>query len=183
MTDAPAGTGQEPTTTSDSKPWKIATAIFAVLALGLGVWAVSLNSDLSDTENAGSTQIQTLEQEVATLEAENAELQAGAEELAAATAKTTEQRDNARAKLATTKEDLGVTSEQLAVSEQQVAEATSAAESASGAAATAQAQADNASLCAKGALGAWDVFLSSGDVDAAAEALETVAPACKAAGL
>jgi uncharacterized protein HemX len=62
--------------------WKVLTALFAAAAVGLGIWAFTLNSDAQSSEDAATGEIATLQAEnatlteqVATLEATNATLE------------------------------------------------------------------------------------------------------------
>ncbi len=166
---------EEQAPASAARPWQIATAILAVLAVALGAWALSLNADLDDTTDAGTAEIQALNTEIQDLKDE-------VEELTAATEKVTLQREKVRDKLGDAKAALAVTADQLAVTEQQVAAAAQAAKDASSAAATAQGQAQSARLCAKGAVQALDLLVAD-DAERAAAVIETVTPACEAAGV
>ncbi len=181
-----------PESSSDpARTWKIVTALLAVVAIGLGIWAVVLNNDLKSTEDDASSQIASLEAANQELSDEVASLKVDVEEAQTETEVVTKA---AKTALNEAVEALGVAAEGLVVQDAAIAEATKALDDAnaalteaSGELATTEAQrdqalalAENAQLCAAGSLNAVEL-IADGDIDGATAALEQVAPSCKAA--
>lgn len=168
----------EPPTPSESAPsgkqrptlWIVLTGLFAAAAIGLGIWAGTLQADINDKDDQiaalqqtvsenqreataadeeAAAKIAALEQQVADLEATVANQQQAAEGSAAETEQALKE---AQAQVDAANEELGATSETLATTQAEldqlkktsdaaIADAEAAAAEAQGAAADAEARA------------------------------------------
>lgn len=194
----PGTAGDDQRQESSSTVWKVLTAVFAVAAVGLGIWAFTLNNDAQAGEDQASSALATLEADneelaaqVATLEEEKSTLE---DEKATLEEQVGQQSSEAQQAIDDAVAGLGIPAGALQVTDQQVSDAVAALDAATGALATvegdvetAQAQRDQAAalaetaqLCAGGSANATSL-LGDGDVDGAAASLNTVAPACQAA--
>ena len=173
-------------TTDKKRPivWMIIAGIAVVAAIGLGVWAVNVHSDLE--EQTAATQA--------------AEAQAAAQAEAAAAAAAEIEKINADNEVyVVSNEDVAQAESEVAAAEEAVAQANAAAVEASSAVSAAQdeasklraeleqaraerdlarAERQQARVCARGSLGALSA-LGKGDADGSSE-LETVSSACAA---
>ena len=174
-------------TTGKKRPvlWMVVTGIAVLAAIGLGIWAVNVHSDLE-------------EQTAAT---EAAEAQAAAQAEAAAAAAAEIEKINADNEVyVVSNEDVAQVESDVAAAEEAVAQANAAAAEASSAVSAAQDEAatlraeleqaraerdlaraereQQARVCARGSLGALSA-LGTGDAEGSSE-LETVSSACAA---
>ena len=171
--------------------WMIATGIAVLAAIGLGIWAVNVHSDL--------------EEQTAATEAAEAQAAAQAEAAAAAAAEI-EKIDASNEVYVVSNEDVAQVESDVAAAEEAVAQANAAAVEASGAVSAAQdeaatlraeleqaraerdlaraereqarAEREQARICARGSLGALSA-LGTGDAEGSSQ-LETVSSACAA---
>ena len=164
--------------------WMIFTGVAILVAIGLGVWAVNVHSDLEDQQAATQA----------------AEAQAAAQKEAADAAAAEVEKINADNEVyVVSNEDVAQAESELAAAEDAVAQANAAAAEASSAVATAQdeasylraelgqaqaerdlarAERQEARLCARGSLGVIS-GLGTSDEQATSE-METIASACAA---
>ncbi len=187
----PPAVGPPEETGDSARTWMIVAAVLAVVAIGLGIWAVTLNNDLKSTEDDASSQIASLEAANQELADEVASLK---EDVEAAETETEVVTKAATTALKEALEALAVAADGLVVQDAAITEATKALDDAnaaltqaSGDLATAQAErdqalalAENAQLCSAGALNAISL-IADGDIDGATAALDQVAPSCTAA--
>jgi cell division protein FtsB len=173
-----------------STPWKIAAVLLAVAAIGLGIWALVLNNDLTSTQDTAAGEIAALEAQNKELTDQVADLEGDVEAAETETAVVTKAAQQA---LKQTLGALGVAADGLVVQDQAITEATTALDeanetlvSATGDLEVAQAERDqalalaqNGQLCSAGSLTAL-TLVAEGDVDGATAALDEVAPACAA---
>lgn len=163
--------------------WMVLTGIAVVAAIGLGVWAVQVHSDLEDQKAATQA----------------AEAQAAAQQEAAAAAAAEVEKINADNEVyVVSNEDVAKAESEVAAAEEAVAQANAAAAEASSAVAAAQdeasklrveldqaraerdlarAERQQARICSRGSLGAIAAF---GKGDEAATEMATVSSACAA---
>jgi len=180
----PSGSGAA--TTGKKRPivWMVLTGIAVLAAIGLGVWALNVHSDLEDQTAA----------------TEAAEAQAAAQaEAAAAAAAEVEKIAASNEIFVVSNEDVAQAESDVAAAEEAVAQANAAAAEASSAVSAAQDEASQlraeleqaraerdlarmerqqARVCARGSLGAISA-LGRGDTEGSSE-LETVSSACAA---
>ena len=164
--------------------WMVLTGIAVLVAIGFGVWAVKVHSDLDDQRAATQA----------------AEAQAAAQaEAAAAVAAEVEKINASNEVFVVSNEDVAQAESDVAAAEEAVAQANAAAAEASSAVSAAQdeasklrteleqaraerdlaqAERQQARVCARGSLGALSAF-GSGDAEGNSE-LETVSSACAA---
>lgn len=166
--DSPADRSEQPQA-GDGVLWKVLTGLFAVTAVGLAIWAFTLNADAQSVEGAAASEIASLEadnedlaDQVATLEEENAtlgeqnaaleeEIATLEEENADLLEQSQQLSQDARRAIRQAIAALGDLAEQQAITEQQVADVTAALQAATdalavaeGDLATAQAERDQA---------------------------------------
>jgi len=177
------GRGQ-PSTVSASKTgrktpivWIVITGVAVLAAVGLGIWAVNVHSDLED--QTAATQA--------------AEAQAAAQTEAAAAAAAEIEKINASNEVyVVSNEDVAKAESELAAAEEAAAEASAAVSAAQDEASRlraeleqaraerdlARAERQQARICARGSLGALSA-IAKGDTEGSSE-LETVSSACAA---
>lgn len=154
---------------SRSTAWIVTAAVLAVVAVGLGIWAFSAQSDADDAQAKLDAQEQT----------------ASTGEVDAAT----------RQRFEDAKEQLGITGENLDQLNQELEEAVANAERAEQARTDAagaidranaelesfKAQADVAKTCLRGAFDTLDTAFSDGGLEAAVTELEALSGGCRSA--
>ena len=171
--------------------WMIVAGLAIVAAIGLGIWAVKVNSDLDATQSQ-------LEAQTAATEAAEAQV-AAQTEAATDVATELEKISSDNEIYVVSNEDVAQVESEVAAAEQAVAEANAAAAEASANASAAQDQASKlraeleqaraerqlaraerqqARICARGSLGALSAMGKSDS--AAASELETVSSSCAA---
>jgi chromosome segregation ATPase len=156
--------------------WIVLSAVLGVVAVGLGIWAFSAQSDADDAQDQLAAQEQAAQASAATPEPAgvDAELQQRYEDL---------------------KTDLGITGENLDQVDEQLDEAVASAEQAEQARTNAadavdraqaeveafKARAEVAQACLRGTLDSFSAAFSSGGLEAAVTELETRASGCESA--
>jgi chromosome segregation ATPase len=191
---APDGTSLgDPTAGKRKRPigWMIVAGLAVLLAIGLGIWAVKVNSDLDSTQSELAAQ---------TAAADAAEAQAAAQAEAAAAVGEEIQKINADNEIyVVSDEDVAQAESEIEAAEEAVAEANAAAAEANENLSAAQdqvstlraeleqaraerelarAERQQARICARGSLGALGA-LSRNDPETASE-VETISSACAA---
>jgi ABC-type transporter Mla subunit MlaD len=159
--------------------WIVLTCVFAVAALGLGIWAMNAQSDADDAKE------QLTAQEKAASEAtpEPTPTEAPAPTVDAATQQAF---DDAKAQLGDVSENVAQLQSELETALANADQARQKAQDASGAvdrlraeAEAFKAQAALSATCLKGTLGALYQAYESGGIDAATEQLTTIAGQCR----
>jgi len=193
MPQPPTSEPVAPQTTSDRKRpivWMVVTGIAIVAAVGLGIWALKIHSDLEASNSELATQ---------TAQTQAAEAQAAAQADAAAAAAAEVEKINASNEVyVVSNEDVAKAESEVAAAEAALAEANAAAAEASTAVSTAQTEASKlrdqltqaraerdlaraerqqARVCARGSLG---VISTLGKGNDATSELATVSSACTA---
>jgi uncharacterized protein (DUF3084 family) len=165
--------------------WMIVAGVAILAAIGLGIWALKVNSDLNET------QADLEAQQAATLQAQ-AEVQAQADAANAAAAEL-EKISSDNEVFVVSNEDVAQAQSDVAAAEQAVAEASANVSAAQDHVATlsaereqaraqrdlARAERQQARICSRGSLGVLSK-LGKGEADAASSELETVSSACAA---
>jgi hypothetical protein len=149
--------------------WIGLTALFAVLALALGLWGLSKKNDADDAKAAQQQSAQRL-----AAARHGAQQTEGRQRAVDAATRRAYRRIRARFVSERTRagdfdRDIAVQRGQLAQARQQVASATTADDKATAQLKAAQQQADVAGACARGALGSIDRFFEALDLDKAAK--------------
>jgi len=161
---------------AQSRPtgWIVTAAVLAVIAVGLGIWAFSAQSDADDAQ--------------ATLDAQSQAAQSAAPAPAAVDAATQQRFEDA-------KEQLGITGENVDQLNQELEEAVANAEQAEQARTDAagaidranaelaafKAQAEVTKTCLRGAFDALETAFSDGGLEAAVTELEALSGGCRSA--
>lgn len=183
MTDTPT-----PRTAADpARPWQIAVAVLAVLALTLLVINVVLRSRADSARAAQAT----AEQRTAQLTTENAELRTRNDQLLTQLSTSHERLTGVVDRMRLTKKQLAAADADVAAqvaaqkaAERAVRRADSQAQRARAALAATQAQLRNAQTCSAAAIRALSQIHSGPDIETgaaqAAETLESALPACRA---
>ena len=196
--DAPGGTAGVPPASPPPAPrkrpivWMIVAGVAVLAAIGLGIWAVSVNSDLDETQS--ELEAQTAAADAAAASAKAAEEQV-AEQTAAANAAAAEleQISSDNEVFVVPNEDVAEMESDLAAAEQAVADANANLDAAQDEASRlraeleqaraerelARAERQQARICSRGSLGVI-AAIGKGDSDAATSELETVSDACAA---
>jgi len=191
---AGANAGQPETTHKQKRPivWMIVAGVAILAAIGLGIWALKVNSDLNSTQS-------DLEAQKAATQAAEAQV-AAQTDAATAAAKELEQINADNEIYVVSNEDVAQAESEVAAAEKAVADANAAAAEANANAAAAQDQAtklraeldqaraerqlaraerQQARICARGSLGVLSK-LGKNESEAAASQLETVSGSCTA---
>lgn len=150
--------------------WIVLTAVLAMLAAGLGIWALSAQADADDAEQKLAAQADASAEPAAV----DAETQQRYKDLKDELGITGENVDEVDAKL-----DEAVAGVESA--QQARADAASAVDRARAEVEGFKAQAEVARACLSGALGALDEAFSSGGVQAAVTKLDTLSGQCRSA--
>lgn len=141
---------------SSSRVWQVVAILAILVAVGLGIWAATLKSDLDDTNASSAEAQQTYQQAI------------GA---------TSDQ-------LAATSSELGKATADLQTSQQALQQAGSESEKQAAEAQANAALAENATLCAKGALTGLNRIFSGPSVNTsferAAQDVQAVSAQCQA---
>jgi uncharacterized protein HemX len=162
---------EEEHTKSRSTAWIVTAAVLAVVALGLGIWAFSAQSDADDAQAKLDAQAQAAQGSTAGVDAE------------------TQQRfDDVKDQLGITGESLDEVNAQLdevlanaEEAEQARTEAAGAVDRASAELDAFKAQAEVAKTCLRGAFDALDTAFSDGGLEAAVTELEGLSAGCRSA--
>lgn len=161
--------------------WIVLTCVFALGAIGLGIWAMSAQSDADDAKAALAAAEQA--ESEATPAPAPTEAPAPAPTVDPATQQSYE---DAKAELGTVSEDVAQIQSELETAaanaeqaRQKAADATGAAEKLRAEADSFKAQAELTKTCLKGTLGALDQAYQSGGLEAATEQLKALAGQCK----
>jgi cystathionine beta-lyase/cystathionine gamma-synthase len=159
--------------------WIVATAVLAVVAAGLGIWAFSAQSDADDAQAKLDARAQAAQGSAATPEPA---------EPAGVDAETQQRYDDAKEQLGITGENLDQLNQELeeAVAnaeqaEQARTEASGAVDRASAELEAFKAQAEVAKTCLRGAFDALDSAFSDGGLEAAVTELEALSGGCRSA--
>jgi hypothetical protein len=149
--------------------WIGLTALFAVLALALGLWGLSKKNDADDAKAAQQQSASRL-----AAARRGALRNEGRQQVVEARTRLAYRQVRARFVSERTRagdfdRDIAVQRDQLAQARQQVANATTADDKATAQLRTAREQADLAGACARGALNAIDRFFEALDLDKAAK--------------
>ena len=185
-----------PTTTEDERDWPtgwiIATVVLALIAIGLGVWAIILRGDLND-EKASNTalrgQVAQLRERLVTEEQQSA---AAEQQEKAIGERAQRAYRRVRASYVAEEKEAGqlqadITREnaQLQAARQATASATGEEEQVAAQLRQARAQARVTAACARGALGAIDLFFDAENSDSGANRaiarLEELRQTCQSA--
>jgi hypothetical protein len=171
--------------------WIVLTAVLAVVAVGLGIWAFSAQADADDTQKQLDAQQQQQAvgaDELPDAEATPAQESAATPEPEAVDADTQQRYEDVKDELGLTGENVDQVDakldEAVASAEQAEQARTDAANAVDRARAEAEAfkaQAGVARACFSGTLGALDEAFSGGGVQAAVTELETLAGQCRSA--
>jgi chromosome segregation ATPase len=171
--------------------WIVLTAVLAVVAVGLGIWAFSAQADADDTQKQLDAQQQQQAvgaDELPDAEATPAQESAATPEPEAVDADTQQRYDDVKDELGITGENVDEVDAKLdqAVASAEKAEqartdATNAVDRAGAEVEAFKAQAEVARACLSGTLGALDAAFSSGGVQAAVTELETLSGQCRSA--
>lgn len=180
-----AAVAPPPATSEDKRPivWMIVAGVAVLAAVGIGIWALQVNSDLDSTQADLAAQQQATQQAEAQVQAQTDAASAAASELE---------------QISSDNEIYVVSNEDVAAAETAVAEADAAVDAANANVADAQDQAararaeldqaraerdlaraerQQARICARGSLGAL-TRLTGSDPEAASSELQTVSTAC-----
>jgi chromosome segregation ATPase len=169
--------------------WIVLTVLFALAAVGLGIWAFSLNSDLDDAEAtvekqddqiaAQKEQLAAQEEELAQAEEPGGDLIAGAKQ---AYEEVGSELQVSEQESAAVEQELENAASQLEQAEAEVAEAKSEADKAKATLKEAEASAETAKACAQSAIAAFGSIFEAASVqegiEGAVAQLETLEPAC-----
>jgi len=185
--DAPEGASASPTTGTKKRPigWMIVAGVAVVAAIGLGIWAVSVNSDLNDAQSE-------LEAQTAATQAAEAQVAAQTEAANAAAAEL-EKVSSDNQVYVVSNDDVAEMESELAAAEQAVEQANANLSAAQDEASKlraeleqaraerdlARAERQQARICSRGSLGVI-AAIGKSDSDAATSELETVSDACAA---
>jgi ABC-type transporter Mla subunit MlaD len=166
--------------------WIVLTCVFAVAAVGLGIWAVNAQSDADDAKEQLSAQQQAASE--ATPEPTPTEAPTEAPPAPAATAdpETQQAFEDAAAQLGQVSDDVSELQSQLQTAkanadeaQQKAADATGAVDKLRAEAEAFQAQAELTKTCLMGTLGALKQTYQSGGAEAAVEQLKALAGDCR----
>jgi uncharacterized protein HemX len=170
--DAPAGAPERKRPTG----WIVTAAVLAVVAVGLGIWALSAQSDADDAQAKLDAQAQAAQESPDTPEPAQVD------------AATQQRFEDAKEQLGITGENLDQLNQELeeAVANAEQAEqartdATGAIDRASAELEAFKAQADVAKTCLRGAFDALDTAFSAGGLEAAVTELEALSGGCRSA--
>lgn len=189
--DAPEGASGAPsastTTGTKKRPivWMVVAGIAVVAAIGLGIWAVTVNSDLNDTQSELAAQTAATQAAAAQVAAQTEAANAAAAEL--------EQISSDNEVYVVSNDDVAEAESEIAAAEQAAAEASANVDAAQDEASRLRAELDQARaerdlaraerqqarICSRGSLGVISA-IQKGDSEAATSELETVSDACAA---
>lgn len=158
--------------------WIVTAALLAVIAVGLGIWAFSAQSDADDAQAKLDAQARAAQESAETPEPAEAEVDAA-----------TQQRfEDAKEQLGITGENLDQLNQELEAAVANAEQAEQARDDAAGAVDRAdaeleafKAQAEVAQTCLRGAFDTLDTAFSDGGLEAAVAELETLSGGCRSA--